>query len=418
MINIKGHIFVLLVLRWRDNSVDKSILIIGNGFDLAHKLPTTYIDFLEYSKRFNSIFTLLNYYFQENDANEEFKNQIDTWKDGHEDIKKKLIDLFEKKTVKKVENKDGRVESIVTLNDINLKDCRKYYEQNIWYEYFITLFKYGSISGKNWIDFEMEISHVIQWIESKYTGLDMNVSSLKSRMNNGDKIHSFKFVIDKIGIDSDDSLEYFLNRLYFDLQKLTLAMGVYFNNIVGEIKAREIEYFIKKIRPDYVISFNYTNTYEKLYCKNNKGEIPICYIHGQCNDFENNNMVLGIAEYLNEEQKNIKTDMSIFKKFIQRIRKKNDTSYKQWHEILQEEKNIFNNNAKIHVFGHSLDTTDKDILALFLAEDFADIVLYPKDEISEGKLLSNLIKIIGEDNVIKKSHSYPSRIKLENIYNH
>lgn len=398
--------------------MDKSILIIGNGFDLAHKLPTTYIDFLEYSKRFNSIFTLLNYYFQENAANEEFKNQIDTWKDGHEDIKKKLIDLFEKKTVKKVENKDGRVESIVTLNDINLKDCRKYYEQNIWYEYFITLFNHGSISGKNWIDFEMEISHVIQWIESKYTGLDMTVSSLKSRMNNGDKIHSFKFVIDKIGIDPDDSLEYFLNRLYFDLQKLTLAMGVYFNNIVGEIKARKIEYFIEKIRPDFVISFNYTDTYKKLYCKNNKGEIPICYIHGQCNDFENNNMVLGIAEYLNEEQKNIKTDMSIFKKFIQRIRKKNDTSYKQWHEMLQEEKNSLNKNAKIHVFGHSLDITDKDILALFLGSDFADIILYPKDEISEGKLLSNLIKIIGEDNVIKKSHAYPPRIELENIYNH
>ena len=398
--------------------MDKNILIIGNGFDLAHKLPTTYMDFLEYSKRFNSIFTLPNFYDQEKDANEDFQNRIDIWKDGHEDIKNKLIDLFEKKTVKKVKDKSGRVESIVTLNDKNLKDCRKYYEQNIWYKYFITLVDHGRIPGKNWIDFEMEISYVIQWIEREYYGLDRSAYSLISRMDNSEKIRLFKSVIEKIGINLDDSLEYFLNRLYVDLQKLTLAMGVYFNNIIGEIKAHKIEYFIKKIRPDFVISFNYTNTYKKLYCKYNKKEIPICYIHGQCNDFVNNNMVLGIAEYLKEEQKNIKTDMSIFKKFIQRIRKKTDTSYKQWHEILQEEKNIFNNNAKIHVFGHSLDTTDKDILALFLAEDFADIVLYPKDEISEGKLLSNLIKIIGEDNVIKKSHSYPSRIKLENIYNH
>ena len=31
-----------------------NILIIGNGFDLAHKLPTSYKDFLNYIKQINT----------------------------------------------------------------------------------------------------------------------------------------------------------------------------------------------------------------------------------------------------------------------------------------------------------------------------------------------------------------------------
>lgn len=34
------------------------ILLIGNGFDLAHKLPTTYKDFLDFSTRLMLIYTL------------------------------------------------------------------------------------------------------------------------------------------------------------------------------------------------------------------------------------------------------------------------------------------------------------------------------------------------------------------------
>ena len=33
---------------------DMNILILGNGFDLAHGLPTRYTDFLEYCRAYNS----------------------------------------------------------------------------------------------------------------------------------------------------------------------------------------------------------------------------------------------------------------------------------------------------------------------------------------------------------------------------
>lgn len=40
-----------------DKNKSKNILVIGNGFDLAHKLPTKYGNFLEFCKRVNAIYT-------------------------------------------------------------------------------------------------------------------------------------------------------------------------------------------------------------------------------------------------------------------------------------------------------------------------------------------------------------------------
>lgn len=55
---------------------------------------------------------------------------------------------------------------------------------------------------------------------------------------------------------------------------------------------------------DHVLSFNYTDTYNRIY-GNNKN-IEYNYIHGKAehyNTLESNNMVLGIDEYLCEDRK-------------------------------------------------------------------------------------------------------------------
>lgn len=35
------------------------ILMIGNGFDIEHGLPTTYADFLQFVERFHHVYTLV-----------------------------------------------------------------------------------------------------------------------------------------------------------------------------------------------------------------------------------------------------------------------------------------------------------------------------------------------------------------------
>ena len=395
----------------------KSLLILGNGFDLAHELPTTYSDFLEFSKRLNQIFTgayLINH--EQSSYENYFEHEIKYWEEGNPFVKEKLKDLFKNRIVNRMRLMYKDVEEVVFVNEPIFNDCRKCYINNIWYLYFIRLHSSNKMRGDNWIDFEMEISKVIQWIECNYTGLDMRTEELLKKMNNNSNISVFKKVVNDIG-KKTNTLEKFLNDLYLDLQRLTRALGIYLDNIVNKINISKLDLFDNLI-PDYIISFNYTNTYERLYCH----QIPVCYIHGKCNN-SSNNMVLGIAEYLDIKQRNNSTDMAIFKKFIQRIRKKNDTKYQRWHEKIFEyykfasKNKAFDMYSKIYVFGHSLDTSDKDILELFLAQDFSDIELFAKDEVNEGKLLSNLLKIIGEDSIIEKSNAYPSRLTLNSIKN-
>lgn len=82
---------------------------------------------------------------------------------------------------------------------------------------------------------------------------------------------------------------------------------------------------------DKILSFNYTNTYARLYDK--YGSAEYCYIHGKANitnSIITNNMVLGIDEYLTEDRKNKDTDFIAFKKFYQRIYKETGGEYKDW----------------------------------------------------------------------------------------
>lgn len=69
----------------------------------------------------------------------------------------------------------------------------------------------------------------------------------------------------------------------------------------------------------------------------------------------------------------------------------------------------------IFVYGHSLDVTDKDILELFLKPDYSSLVVYVKGDVNEGKLISNMIKIMTEDVLIKKATGFPSRLETRVI---
>lgn len=93
-----------------------------------------------------------------------------------------------------------------------------------------------------------------------------------------------------------------------------------------------------------MLSFNYTNTYERLYLDKQQIQNSIDYIHGKAklfNTVENNNMVLGIDEYLTDERKDRETEFIAFKKFYQRIYKETGCKYKDWVETIREEYDDF-----------------------------------------------------------------------------
>ena len=120
----------------------RKILLIGNGFDLAHGLPTSYSYFLDFCDKVSRIFTYLMYV----DQKVYEKSALNIW-DVDDSIKAKLLEWYKKRN----ENPDKLAVEIYN----NIKE-------NIWIHYFLNI-RYSL--GKNWIDFESEISNVIQAFE-------------------------------------------------------------------------------------------------------------------------------------------------------------------------------------------------------------------------------------------------------------
>lgn len=342
-----------------------NILIIGNGFDLAHGLPTEYSDFLEFLNSFkNKYYDVIN-------------NQCktDIFKFLQDDISKELYTLI---------------------------------DDNLWFSYFDEL-----NIDKGWVDFEKEISQSVQLVDylrtqKDYNELDEEVINLTSvqikKLNNlfyfGNRVISQK--------DYDN----YKVRLLSDLNRLTRALEIYLSFYVNNIKCKDKLNKILELHIDKVLSFNYTNTFERFY-GNEKVEYD--YIHGKAScesSLESCNLVLGIDEYLKGIQKDDDNEFIEFKKFYQRIYKMTGCKYIDWLEQLDETNDILVNKKylNVYIYGHSLDITDKDILSQIINYKYATTTIFYHNKKSLSKLIANLVKLIGENNLINKVHGHNASI--------
>ena len=333
----------------------RKILLIGNGFDLAHGLPTSYSYFLDFCDKVEKIFT-----FQHRLTEMVYKRKfLDDW-NIDKSIKNKLLEWYKKSPT----NHD---ELLIELND-NIRD-------NIWINYFLEKRKQ---LGQNWIDFESEISTVIQVFECVRehverrklmvnTGIEYKTAELARDFvdfaikSDKENLQSMYSILTEGLIDSNfiTYLDAFIEKMNINLDKLIRALEIYISEFINKIEVSQKNDDIKDINPDCVLSFNYSNTYERIYGQSNKIEYD--YIHGKA-DITNNvntcNLVLGIDEYLEECDRDNKLEFLPFKKFYQRIFKSTDSSYMEWvDEIRQNSEYPY----ELYIFGHSLDKTDKDV---------------------------------------------------------
>jgi len=121
-----------------------NILVLGNGFDLAHGLPTSYINFLEFCEKVIPIYNGIDKLYISYKS-----NFLSDWKINNE-IKDFLEDAY--KSRKKENN-------IIYTKYPELDELYLLIENNIWFYYFKKCNKHGK---ENWIDFENEISKVIK----------------------------------------------------------------------------------------------------------------------------------------------------------------------------------------------------------------------------------------------------------------
>lgn len=426
-----------------------NILVIGNGFDLAHGLPTKYGDFLEWIKVIKQVVKI---------ENGDTLANVD-WGNTNLQIKEFIIN-----------NKMNGNKGIFSQEQL----CNEFIKDNIWIDYFLQCDMYQK---ENWIDFESEISRVIQSIDDdmKQKGFDENtvVGELTVSFLSETFINDFELLQQErdmraseeirkieeqegarwnVGRTSDYLKEYMDNhpfenlkeeitykqlivRLEDDLDRLIRALEIYLAEYVGNIAKNKKGTIITKLNfnPDHVLSFNYSDTFESIYDKGKKLEYD--YIHGKADishTIESNNMVLGIDEYLKPKKADKEIGFIAFKKYYQRIYKGTGCKYKDWlYEVKESGKSTemklrseypmqiplvkFNNSEKhkLFIFGHSLDITDKDILRDLILNDNVYTEIYCVDKKDLKRKIANLVMVIGPGELIRRTGGSTKTIEFK-----
>lgn len=362
------------------------ILMLGNGFDIEHKLPTQYKDFLEFAKDFLQII-----------ASEE-KN---------ESIAK--IAISERKSF---------FEKIFCGEK---EETRKLLEQNLidnnWIQYF---FRNQVYMRENWIDFESEISKIIILLEKAKRAYE-NASMFPTESIPCPKEYSIfhkemSEPEESRNISSISGVAFSYNKkmLLNDLNRLIKALEIYLAEYVGTLEIYNYNSDIAKLNPTHVLSFNYTNTYERVYdngCRN----IQYDFIHGQAikENLGVSNMVLGIDEYFDEGERSKNIEFIEFQKYYQRMQKKTKCDYKEWKEkIAEARKKDKNERVELYIFGHSLDSTDKDVLLEFLMNDGVTTTIFYYDQAAYERGLANLVKILGAEELLAQMYGKDKTIKF------
>ena len=285
-----------------------NILVIGNGFDLAHELPTKYTDFLEFVKVIKQALS----------------------KEGLAGINWGNIDAEVEKFLRF--NKRKGQQNFTSKKQI----WEDLINDNIWIEYFLPIYTDRERNGKDgWIDFESEISSVIQSLDEDIITFDFE---------NNTQLISNVFLSARY-CDANPQITYkqLRDKLLSDLGRLIRAFEIYLCEYVRNIEIQKKSPDIEKLEIDKVLSFNYTDTFFKLYktatgTKEDKDSFD--YIHGKAaisSTIESNNIVLGIDEYLPDHRKNKDVEFIAFKKYYQRIHKQTGCKYKGWVDNIRKD---------------------------------------------------------------------------------
>jgi hypothetical protein len=445
------------------------VLIIGNGFDLAHCMPTKYTAFLCCAKKF--------YEYNNNTL-------------MHADFGRFFAEKLKK-------------------HNLYSEFCE--YEDNAWFVYLLNKKNEHELMGESWIDLEKEICKVISELEevdfkenwpgaffnerNRYQDLGNKFQKDKgddwpSYEKHGIAISEFLFdellkfvrafeiycvclinssvesyakkhnlqsisnemlklkidIINELYLNKEDAqmsheeelLKYKTLQMKYTEQELVQLYAM--NSKLSDLKVAEekaitayneavdrsnelarqhnsycLMHFTFLYNCHYVLSFNYTKTFEFLY--GNK-TTRYCYIHGKAQEKTGNtNMVLGIEETLEGDDKNERFIFAKFKKYFQRIENGTGSEYKDWIRRMTENAD---QSHEIYILGHSLDVTDHEVLREFfnIKGDSVNtrITILYHDELSKTRLIEKTIKMIGKDELIRRVHGSDWTIRFMNQY--
>ncbi len=379
------------------------LLIVGNGFDLYHGLPTRYTDFLKFISYWSIFWD--NY-------NGEAKAQVCTpfrvkLSEQNEIIEESMRDFASHQGYYKYEH----------LEFINS------HIDNLWIQYFLK----KQLSSVNWIDFEGEIYNVLKLVEEyysefipemrkrndapiKYIPGDMSTVINIFKKNCPEEYIDFtQGIISRSDTEKDklkNNKEMLLSTMKRELDDLIKCLDYYLLDFVSNIKVEQYSEQIKELSYINLLNFNYTYTYASVYGKNSLREHH--RIHGDCLEED---MVLGIPD----ESFPSTLDYIYFQKYFQRIQKRTGNYYKSWiTEPNARKKSLEDVPINVFIMGHSLADSDKGILKEIFMNDFVcKITIFYHSQLAYEQQVINLVSMFGKDFVIEQTAN--DRIVFEKL---
>lgn len=413
------------------------IILIGNGFDIAHNLKTKYSNFID------------NYW------EDCFNEMIEKVEQRYENE-----DFFIAKVPKNIKN---------IYEENNLSQCLQIFSNSLTFKNSFLKILSEKRYDLSWVDIENEYySHLKESFKGKndhIIRLNSNLSIIQKALEsylrkiedefmNSNKTPELSTIISEIHshiyseLDMKDMSEQYLNQRveieYQNIIKDVKALEddqIDSNEITDENRRRLALYLRnvhdkqKKIRellqqrtasnyfnlvPSNILflNFNYTSL-EKLYLNQgymfgDERPIPtsVNHIHGCLDKSKNNNVIFGFGDEIDEDYKAIENlnDNNYLEK-IKSIKYLENDNYKNLLEFINSE------TYQIFVFGHSCGLSDRTLLnVLFENKNCASIKFYyhkkSKTEDNFADIIKNISrnfsnKTIMRDKVVNKKFCKP-----------
>lgn len=364
------------------------VLIIGNGFDLAHGLETRYTDFLDLAShglktkdtnfldadRSPSLwykrFALMNRLEKIGVLKDKRGNWFNLEQEIYEFIRNPTLD---KELIDKISANEKRFFNIPSFHE-QVKLCHYYEQVKLQSDYFT------DPNSPLHTDNSQDMTTVVKALYERETLIPVRndtVYGLRSFVNDFD--------------------EYLSDEVSKEIETLTQNPKFYFR-----LKELEEENTHPQKHTLWVLNFNYTPTFQKLYEKTltERGiQVHHYHIHGALGE---GNLVLG-CQFFDPADK-INPAWNVFTKHHQRHHYGTIEKYKE----LLKELSRFKGEVAFHIIGHSLEQADHTILKHALCSSHNTAVqdsfisVYYHDEDAHFRLINNITSILGEEAVMAR----------------
>ena len=363
-----------------------TILILGNGFDIAMGRKTKYTDFIEFEKQLfsNSDEKLLEFLKAKNISIEKYKNNLYLrFINGNEETL-------------------GKNWSNIELMISQLADAIMYFKEN------------SSLLYSNQLNRPLKSiieQHKIDWRMSANYSSKLYIA------------YTFLSLFDEKGwsfLEREVALDELNNEFIRQLDLLIELLEIYLSyRDFLDFEVRNIKFkltaldAIRYLSHAYILNFNYTNTSEYLF---GTFDTLTHFIHGRI-DLERtfgriNTMVFGIEDKEND----VNSDLIPYQKYYQRVVKETGSEFEKFFRKNYTKENFSTSVRNIPisyvapknivVFGHSVDPLDKEIFqkCFSLAENgeypYRFIFTY-FDEQAKRSIIKNLAIILGKEKLVE-----------------